>query len=244
MDEERKFLLAACIMFLLIISAAIAYSYAAFSSSVKSMGLIDNKNQDLKGMFGFLYSNYTAYAPSTDYRYYYGNEKASITIVAFNDLSSSSSKKFMKEVFPQIKSEYLDNGNARFYPKYALTKEDFAERNERFIYAQSFACFEDLDKARAFDFYLKLADISSSSEIPRLVDEFNISNKTFSECIDSREFPEIKQDMLEMDRLGIVGLNQIFYIGILGRDNKIVSGSSGFDVFRRTIRQYQIQVGD
>ena len=46
-------------------------------------------------------------------RIYVGNKEAKITIIAFESLTCSHCANFHKDVYPQLKEEYLDTGLAK-----------------------------------------------------------------------------------------------------------------------------------
>ena len=70
-----------------------------------------------------------------------------------------------------------------------------------------------------------------------------ISREEFINCLKNREFTQIKQDIIEMERLNLVGLNPIIYIGV-NQPNLKVIGIPRYDRLKRTIKDFQTQVGD
>ncbi len=60
-----------------------------------------------------LFSNAGAETPSLIKRIFVGNEDAKITILAYESLTCSHCANFHKDVYPELKKEYLDTGLAK-----------------------------------------------------------------------------------------------------------------------------------
>ncbi|MBW2992580.1 hypothetical protein KY345_05160 [Candidatus Woesearchaeota archaeon] len=201
-----------------------------------------NKEIAAEGYIDHFYRLYLVSEPDIEGRSYYGREDAGITLVAYIYPGSDISRYFFKDVLPQLMGEFINTGNVRFYPKNYLTIEDFREKNERFIYAQSQLCVNKLKQDSFHDFYFKLFDINNITEIAGLVEEYGISGKDFSRCLEEQEFDELKRDILEVETFGAG--NPRFYIGLMAKYNTVLDGVPSYTRFRRVIREYQTIIGE
>ena len=67
----------------------------------------------------------------------------------------------------------------------------------------------------------------------------------YNQCINDEEtMNQIYKDALVLERLGMPGINQRFYIGIAGKDNTVLSGIPKYGKFQDTIRQYETRLGN
>ena len=193
---------------------------------------------------GYLYDFYIAGYPNIENRDYYGSKNASITMVAFLDIGSNASRYFISKVFPKLKMEYIDKSKVRFYSKEYLIKDDVSGKSDKFIYAKSLSCVNQIKKDSYYEFYFNMFNLSDSGQISMLTDKYNIDSNLFKDCMDKLDFENIKEYYSEIENFGLVGIVPVFYIGINGRSNTILFGVPGFEKFNRTIRQFEVMVGD
>jgi hypothetical protein len=200
------------------------------ASTVKQVGI--------KNITSYMFST----TPNIEGRLYYGNQKAPLVFVAYMDMNSTTSKKFIEDILPKLKDEYIHTGKMRFYAKYYLTKEDYVKKTERFIYAQSLACSGYLSRDNYYSFYAELIG-TSLKELGKLVQKYNISKEDFSKCFENIDFPEMHQDSFEAEKFNIISLNPVFYIGV-EQPRQIIAGIPVYTDLKRTLKDLQISIGD
>jgi len=193
---------------------------------------------DIKGVYDF----YITTNPNVVNRPYYGSSNAPIMIVAYMDVKSDSTKTFFAEFYPEIKSEYINQGKIRLIHKNYLTNDDIVENTERYTYAKALSCMHKLNSSIYFDFYQDILD-SNYLEVPIIASKYtNIT--TFESCIIAPTNNLLLEDMSEVENFGMVGINPRFYIGLSGNDNTVVDGIPTLNSFKRTIKNFQTQIGD
>ncbi len=192
--------------------------------------------------YGYLYTFYATSDQSIDNRPYFGSPDAPITIIAYVDLDSDASRTFMRDIFPQLKKDYIDNGLVRYYPKFFLTVQDLEQKNERFIYVQYISCFLNQSKDY-YGLYLGMFNLTGAGDLPALAERFNISFDDAKSCADNARFGYITEDMSEVENSGM-SLNPRLYIGIEGKGNTIIDGIPPYRKLTRTIKEQQILLGE
>ena len=192
----------------------------------------------------YIYDFYISATPNIDGRIYYGNKRASITIIAFMDIDSEASRYFMKEIFPKIEQDYINTGKVRIYFKHYITVQDFQDKNNRFLYAHALSCVESANKESYYRFYFDLFKINGIEELKNLLDKHKIDKNSFDACIKQHNYKNIIVDMHETENFGISGITPRFYIGLDGRDNIILEGVPKYTKFKRTIKEYEVTVGE
>lgn len=192
----------------------------------------------------YLYGFYVSKNPQIQDKFFYGNKDASITMIAFLDFSSDPSKNFIRDIFPRIKEDYIDEGNMRYYYKNYITFEDISEKSDNYRYSIAMLCVSNLNKENNYNFYFDLFH-TSQDEIPDLIKKYEITETEFDSCVKNEySLKQLYNNALEIENLGIIGVNQRIYIGIAGKDNTIFTGIPKYPKFQDVIRQYEIQVGN
>ncbi len=218
----------------------LAWGYYRTESSKKPI-----VSEKLKaGDINFLYDFYISATPEIYDRPYYGYENASITFIVYIDFTEGSSDYFMDKIFPQLAQEFIYTGKIRYYHKNALSVDDYNSKTSNFIYAQALQCVYSLKKESYFDFYFDIFNVTQQEDLPALAGKYGILEDKFRECLEKSDFDEIRQDVSEVENYGLVGISPRFYIGITDTDNTIIDGIPSYQKLRRTIRRYQIQLGD
>ena len=193
---------------------------------------------------GYVYDFYVSSTPTIDGRSYYGGKNASITIIAFMDIGSESSKYFIREMLPQIEHDYINTGEAKIYFKNYITAQDFHDKNERFLYAEALSCIESEKKESYYQFYFDLFGINGTKEFKNLLDKNKTSHGRFDACIKKQDYKNILIDMYETENFGIIGATPRFYIGLDGRDNSVIEGVPTYAKFKRAIKEYEVTIGE
>ena len=214
--------------------------YFCYKIELKKNPLVEDKLSSLE--VGNLYDFYVTSIPNIQNRPFYGDEKANIHIIAFLDIDSESSKFFISEIFPKLEEEHIKTGNVKFYHKNYITREDFNKKNDNYISTISLHCVGKIRKESYYPFYFDIFKISGTKDIPELLEKYNISREEFNNCLKEEEFKEIKEDMAEVGKFGLIGINPNFYIGI-ERDNTILTGVPQYEKFTKTIREYGLTIG-
>ena len=192
----------------------------------------------------YLYNFHTYTNPDIKDMPFYGDQDASVTIIAFLDIESETSKNFMNDIFIRIKKDYIDDGKVRYYHKNYITLEDIEEKNNRFVYSMALGCIKKIKKEEYYPVYFEIFSIDIK-DMQKLLEKQDIPIKDYQNCIDGEDIlDELYKNALEVKSLGAVGMNQRFYIGIMGRDNTILDGIPKYIRFQRAIRQHEIQVGN
>ncbi|MFH1408872.1 MAG: hypothetical protein ABIH34_03120 [Nanoarchaeota archaeon] len=196
------------------------------------------EGKDIKGLYDF----YVASTPESEGRPSYGDETASITIMVFQDPGSDASHFFMRERFPELMQEFIMPGKARFIPKYYLTLQDFEEKTDTFLYANTLACVNILKPDVYFDVYMESFTVSLE-KLTTLITAKGITEEQLMECM-TRPPQDLIQDLSEVEGFGIVGIAPRIYVGIHGQGNTILNGVPSYQRIWRSIRDQQILLGD
>lgn len=221
-------------------------------SSVAVSGIFYKRQYDAKLgnaellEMSYLYDFYKYANPDIADMPYYGSKNASITITAFLNMQSNASKLFMQEILPQIKKEYIDTGNAKYYYKSYITFQDINERNDNLKLAMAFLCIKKVSKGSYYNLHTGISSVNNAREIPMLLERYNLSSEKYITCMNDEKanLNQLSKDAFEIESLGMVGINQRVYIGITGRDNTVLDGIPAYTKFKKAIRQYEIQVGN
>lgn len=237
--NQSKFAVYAFIFIIFLLVATIAIIYKVQYENKPGL-----KDQDGVLNAPYLYSFYVYSNPNIQDRQYYGNSKASITIIAFLDIESEASRYFIKEVFPKIKENYIDTGKVKYYQRNYIILDDIIQKNNNFKYSVALHCISKLEKESYYSIYFNLFS-AKIEEIPELLKKYNVPMKEYNDCADEKnvKFDELYEEASEIESLGMVGINQRFYIGIAGRDNTVLDGIPKYTKFEKTIRLYGIQIG-
>ena len=130
-------------------------------------------------------------------RMFVGNEDAKITIIAFESLTCSHCANFHKDVFPELKKEYLDTGLAK------IEFRHFPLDTAAFNASKVSQCKNDGDSAilnSLFDNQQKWVKGSSVKEANDNLQKFLTSEGfdiNFEECINNQEI----EDFVLNDRI-------------------------------------------
>ncbi|MEM4259615.1 MAG: thioredoxin domain-containing protein [Candidatus Woesearchaeota archaeon] len=225
------------LMMILIVGSIVYYLR---SDSMRDNGPLDKIKS---GQFTNTFNFYFLSNPQIINRQFYGFSNASVTIVGYIDPTSAAGKYFIINYFPLLRSEFINTGSVKFYPKYYVSEEDITNKNDNFIYSTYIFCVNKINKNKFFDFYFDTFQISEKKYLNDLVVKHNISVNEIKKCLDNQSWNEIYEDAGEIRRFGMSGVSPRFYIGILGRDNKIIDGVPSYNTFKRIIRLQQFIIG-
>ncbi|MCM3038347.1 DsbA family protein [Paenibacillus motobuensis] len=150
---------------------------------------------------------------------YMGNPEAAVKIVEFADYKCPACKQWTQEIFPKIKSEYLDTGKAVYYyvdfpflapdsTLAALAGETLYQQDQEYFWAYYDLMMENQgNKETAW---------ANKKFIMNLIKE-NISGvdmKKFEQDLDDRKYiANIKRDLLIGEKQGVDGTPFVFVNG-------------------------------
>ncbi len=178
--------------------------------------------------YAYIYDVYLRSKPETSQKQFYGYSNAPITVTAVLDPTSEDTIYFIKEIFPLLKQEFIENGEINYYHKNYLTLEDIEEKTDRFKYAAAISCI-DIEKQ-----YLSFFEEFQDNSI------FEKKYRPTEECLEDKD---LFDDAMEIENFGTVTA-QRFYIGIKGTDNIVIDGVPTYTRLRRAIRDKQILIGE
>lgn len=232
---------------ILIITLALAIIIYLISSAYLFLPIEYKRKPILKEKFekndvNYLYNFYVTNKPSISDRPYYGDSNASITIIVYSNFNCEQCRNFIFNLFPQIQAELINTGKARFYHKNYLSSEDYAQKNENFIYANSQLCFYAINQDKYWDFYFELYN-TSVEKIPGLAAKYGVQKDQFNNCTQNRSFTQIQEDLSEVINFGLNGISPVIYVGINGRDNTIFYGVPSITRFQRVVLDKEITLG-
>lgn len=229
-------------IFLFIISFSLINIYFFYKKEYKENLLFKQNNDSLNA--GNLYKFYIAATPNIDNGIYYGSQNASITLISFLDMESEASRRFINNIFPKLDEEFIKAGKLKFYNKYYVTKKDFNEKNNKFLYAAYFICIKSIKKEAYYPLYFETFKLNGIEKISELLEKYKIHKQMLDKCLQENSFDEIKLDLLEVENFGVAGILPRFYIGINGVDNTIFDGMPKYFKFNTTIRRYGFLIGN
>ena len=237
-QSKKRVSLQNTILVLFILIFLISYGLRVYNLEVSNNPMFGKKLN--AGDIGYLYSSYILDKPDISALPAYGSPEAPITLVGYMDTESQATKEFFNVVFPQLEEEFIKTNKLRYYHKSYLTGEDYAQKTKRFSHAVALYCMANL-KSR--EYYGALSAIVSSTEPDDYAMRYDIGKDEWNSCLQLAP-AEIRNDIAEIERIGVSGMKQRLYIGIEGGGNKIIDGIPSHAFLRRNIRQYLFQIGE
>lgn len=219
-----------------------ASAYYVYKEEYSGNELIKGKLASMDA--SYLYDYYVTKTPSIEGRHYYGSQNASVTIIAFLDAASKSSKEFVFNILPMAEKEFIAAGKARLYIKYSISRQDIAEKSDGFKYALYATCVGKIDKEKYYPFYFGMFNLSGAEELPLLAEKHEIPKKLMGTCMKEADIPEAKIDAYEADKFGISGIKPVFYIGLNGRANTILYGTHSYKKFKQVLTGRLYSIGE
>jgi hypothetical protein len=237
-NYQKKAIYLFILIFLIVIGINVMRFYHLQNNNPlakEKISLVDTK---------FMYNMYGSQNPDIKDRPYYGEQDSPIKLVAYLKLDSEASRYFVKEILPNLTQDYINKGELKYYYKNYITMDDITQKSDNFRYATALLCIKKLKQEVYYDFYSDILSASGIEQLPKLLEKYGIPVKEYNLCISEGNFDELYQDALEVENFGMVGLNQRFYIGIEGMDATVLDGVPSYQKFQRTIRAYEIQLGN
>lgn len=225
-------------IFIMLFLAGITFGF--YQTEFQKKPIVQEKMQSKD--YDYLYNFYFTSEPNIIGRPFYGDAKASIVIIAYMDITSDSTKYFIENIYPVIKTEYLDTGKAKFYQKNYAIINDLQDNSNEFQILKSLNCMIEAKQDNRYFFDLVKSDVKT------ILEKYNIStNKDLMKIYDAcmTNIPDnLLEDISEVENFGIVGINPRFYIGFNSNDKTVLDGIPSLRVFTRTLKNYQVQIGD
>ena len=219
-----------------------ASAYYVYKKEYSDNDLIKGKLASMDAKY--LYDYYITSTPSIEGRHYYGSQNASVTIIAFLDASSKSSKEFVFNILPMVEKEFIATGKARLYIKHSLSKQDIVEKSDEFKYALYATCVGEINGEKYHPFYFGMFNLSGAEELLLLAERHGISKKSMDTCMKEADIPEAKIDAYEANKFGISGIKPVIYIGLNGRANTILYGIPSYKKFKQALTGQLYSIGE
>lgn len=159
-----------------------------------------------------------------------GDKNAPVTIVEFSDFECPYCSRFYRDTLPDLLSEYVDKGVARFvYRDFPLGFHEHAR-------AASIAseCVKDQgDDKLFFKYHDKLYENQpaiSTENLKAWAAELGVDADEFNDCLDTEKFgDEVDKDFEDGKAYGVTGTPAFFING------RLISGAQPFSVFKSAI---------
>ena len=216
------------------------------------------KEQYTKGNTQALYDFYFSGDPLLEARPVFLNASLAspaVTMIVVTDFLSTQNRVFYEQLFPQIRSRFLDPGQAAVYEKYYIPRQEYEQQTGRFMYVVAAFCIgQDTnvtpEQFEQFHLQLFLLQNATNGTVPSpdtfadIAVRLGIPKYQFLQCIDaSRKDPPraIYEDMLETDLFRIESPSLL--VGIGGLDNIVLIGIPSMAQVTSAMREKQINLG-
>lgn len=204
-----------------------------FSNKAKDTNPTDTKTPDTTTG-----EEFPATSTTVDDDPYLGDKsKAKVAVVEFSDFQCSYCKRHSTEVFPLIKSEYVDTGKIiyvfRDYQFFGGLSIDAAMGGE---------CLYDLtgkDNNKYAEYHQGIFGLTSADAVTALAKKLGVNESKFKACIDAKTYSdEISKDQTDGTTAGVTGTPG-FVVGLLKDDGtvegKFIGGAYPIESFRTII---------
>jgi len=212
-----------------------------YSTEFDKKPVVQDKIKD--NDIGYLYDFYVSGTPDINERPFIGKKDAAITLVAYMDNQGESSRYFINEIFPTLKTEYMDEGKVRFYYKPFIIADDISKKTDRFIYAMSLDCIIEINPEAYFSYASELFKATSKKDIIDIASKNGLNVTELQECMAADPNRFLLEDLSEINNFGLTGITPVFYVGIEDTNTKILDGVPSIDKFRKTIKQLEFAIG-
>ena len=146
-----------------------------------------------------------------------GSENASVTVVEFGDFQCPACNQFEQGAFSQIKSEYIDSGDVKFYWKdFPLSGHAWAQPASEAmecVYRQDEEAFWNV-KSTLFNNQRSISLGNVEDKVVGWAEEEGVNATEVRSCIDSRDSSgEVRDDKQEGLGVGVTGTPSIYVNG-------------------------------
>jgi len=155
-----------------------------------------------------------------------GDKKAKVLLVEFSDFQCPFSKRFYKDIFPQIEKNYIETGKVQFaYRDYPLSFHPFA-----IPAAIAARCAGKQNKY--WGMFNKLTEAASLDDksLNQCARDIKLDLVQLDACLSDKTIKEdIGKDFKEANRFGVSGTPAFFING------RFIEGMSSYEVFQKII---------
>ncbi len=160
-----------------------------------------------------------------------GNNNAKVTIVEFADFQCPYCGEWHKDVLPQLKSQYLDTGKARF------VFMDFPFLGEESVKAAEAARCA-MDQNKFWEYHDKLfvsqagenAGAFADIKLKQFAKDIELDSAKFNSCLDARIYKsQVDESLQQGTGYGVISTPTIFINGIM------VEGIASFQSYQQII---------
>lgn len=158
-----------------------------------------------------------------------GLDSAPLTIFMYSNYNCHFCNKFIKETYPQLKSEYIDKGELRFVIKLVDITNDYVVVNslKLAVCINEFGNIEPLNRLLIAD-----SKVVYTKEFNKMVEDFIEDDIFMAECMISGIADDyISNNLLDFKRLKLTG-TPTFII-----NNHIYKGYKDFTSFRKIVEK-------
>ncbi len=243
---NKKYYIKNIFLSILILILILSLGYGLIKSQKQKNVVSISKlhNDSLNKFVSFYFSK----KPDIENRPFLGKESAPLTLIFFGETKSIYSKVFFKNIFPIIKSEYIDTGKLKFYYKYNLDFKDIELFSQKFQYAKTLECVNFLAPKYYWTYYFNsiLNNYSYSTDIYDSEKLFNyaIKKQDFYDCLINKTTPNLIKDAYDIQALDLEGITPVIYLGISDTSYTIIKGVPSIQKLKKLIKRKQILLGD
>jgi protein-disulfide isomerase len=171
-----------------------------------------------------------------------GSAKAPLTMVEFGDFQCPYCKMFHDQIFPKLKSEFIDTGKLRFIHKdHPLPFHDQAQ-----LAAESARCsVNDVSYWNAYSALYNSQNCIECKGPASIVSEANMGSSAYKSCVKNRTYlKKVKANIVEARQIGVNGTPG-FVIGptlLNGHRGMIIEGVMPWPELRSRLNKMLIEV--
>jgi protein-disulfide isomerase len=167
-----------------------------------------------------------------------GSPSARVVLLEYSDFQCPFCGKFARDVFPEVKSEFIDTGRIRV----AFRQFPLGIHKQAIPAAKAALCAAD--SGRFWEMHERLFE-EGARLLPKDLRDYavgvGVSRSVFEECMDRIGSTRIDQDIESGRAIGVTG-TPAFLVGVVEGDNSIrvvdrLSGTAPVEVFRAMIQK-------
>jgi protein-disulfide isomerase len=158
-----------------------------------------------------------------------GNQSAKVTIIEFSDFRCVACAAFHKDVFPRLKSEYIDTGIVRFVARDYPIEELHADATLAAIAAR---CANEQQRFWEFsDALYQIPGFLTFATLNQTAGRLGLDQQAFASCLASGRYDEqLRLSVLSGINEGAVSATPTFFI-----NHKRIVGNQPYETFQKAI---------
>jgi len=156
-----------------------------------------------------------------------GEKDAPVTIIEFTDYQCPFSRRFAKEVLPQIEKNYIQTGKVKFYFRdFPLSFHQYAQKA-----ALAARCANEQGKFWEYhDKIFQNQQNLNEENLKKWAKELDLDLDKFNQCLEEEKYKkEVEKDFANGQSAGVRGTPTFFVNG------KIIRGAQPYDQFKKAI---------